>query len=442
MNPTHFKILLVDDEKEYLDVIKLILESNQFKVKTANSGHDALKKMSKESFDLVITDLIMPEMTGLELLEQIKEHHSDSEVILFTGYGSVQNAVDAMKRGAFGYFIKSHDPDELIIEIKKVAKLRQYIKRSEQHKTEFVMETKNRGFRKVLDTIEKAAKSDVNILLLGESGVGKEILAQYIHQLSTRQQEAFVPVNCHAFSESLLESELFGHEKGAFTGASDMRIGRFEAADYGTLFLDEIGDTTLNIQVKLLRSLESKAIERIGSNQLREIDFRLVCATNRDLNQMISGSDFREDLFYRISTITVTIPPLRERKEDLPSLIQYFFDKIKLEMKKEITHVEDLVITRLLQYDYPGNIRELRNIIERLVVLSENGEIIADDLPEHFEGEPTEEETLRSYREQAEKVFIIKVLEEHKYNMTKSAAKLGISRRQLFNKVERYKIEK
>jgi len=279
-------------------------------------------------------------------------------------------------------------------------------------------------------------------LLLGESGVGKEILAQHIHQLSTRNEEAFVPVNCHAFSESLLESELFGHEKGAFTGASDTRIGRFEAADYGTLFLDEVGDTSLNIQVKLLRSLESKAIERIGSNQLREIDFRLVCATNKNLNDLIHDRQFREDLFYIISTITVTIPPLRERKEDLPALIQFFFEKIKMEMKKDITYVEDLVYSRLLQYDYPGNIRELRNIIERLVVLSVNGEILAEDLPEHFVGEPSEKETLRSYREQAEKVFIIKVLEENKYNMTKSAEALGISRRQLFNKVERYKIEK
>jgi len=442
MNQTHFKILLVDDEKEYLDVIKLILESNQFKVETANSGQEALKKLKKESFDLVITDLIMPNMTGLELLDKIKEDFSDTEVIIFTGYGSVQNAVDAMKKGAFSYFIKSHDPDELILEIKKVEKLRRYIKRSTHEKSDFVFETKNPGFRKVLDTIEKAAKTDVSILLLGESGVGKEILAQYIHQLSPRNQEAFVPVNCHAFSESLLESELFGHEKGAFTGANEMRIGRFEAADYGTLFLDEIGDTTLNIQVKLLRSLESKAIERIGSNQLREIDFRLICATNRDLNTLIELSEFREDLFYRVSTIAVTIPPLRERKEDLPALIQYFFDKVKTEMKKDIVHIEDLVISRLLQYDYPGNIRELRNIIERLVVLSENGEILAEDLPEHFSGEPTEGETLRSYRDQAEKVFIIKTLEENKYNMTKSAEQLGISRRQLFNKVEKYKIEK
>lgn len=442
MNPSHFKILLVDDEKEYLDVIQLILESNNFKVKTAKSGKDALKKLSKEWFDLVITDLIMPEMTGLELLDEIKKEYSDTEVILFTGYGSVQNAVDAMKKGAFSYFIKSHDPDELIIEIKKVAKLRQYVKRVTEPQSEFVLDTKNPGFRKVLDTIEKASKTDVSILLLGESGVGKEVLAQHIHQLSSRTKEAFVPVNCHAFSESLLESELFGHEKGAFTGASEARIGRFEAADYGTLFLDEIGDTTPNIQVKLLRSLESKAIERIGSNQLREIDFRLICATNRDLNQLIEAGGFREDLFYRVSTITVTIPPLRERKEDLPNLIQYFFDKISKEMKKDITHIEDLVISRLLQYNYPGNIRELKNIIERLVVLSVNGEILAEDLPEHFEGEPTEKETLRSYREQAEKVFIIKVLEENNYNMTKSSEQLGISRRQLFNKIEKYKIEK
>jgi len=442
MNQTHFKILLVDDEREYLDVIKLILESNQFRVQTANSGHDALKKLKKENFDLVITDLIMPNMTGLELLERIKEEYSDTEVIIFTGYGSVQNAVDAMKKGAFSYFIKSHDPDELILEIKKVAKLRRYIKRSMTTKSDFVFETKNPGFRKVLETIEKAAKTDVSILLLGESGVGKEIFAQYIHQLSTRSQEAFVPVNCHAFSENLLESELFGHEKGAFTGANEMRIGRFEAADYGTLFLDEIGDTSLNIQVKLLRALEAKAIERIGSNQLREIDFRLICATNKDIQNLIERTEFRDDLYYRVSTITVTIPPLRERKEDLPSLIQYFFDKIKNDMKKEILNIEDLVITRLLQYDYPGNIRELRNIVERLVVLSENGVILAEDLPEHFNGEPSENETLRSYRDQAEKVFIIKTLEENKYNMTKTAEQLGISRRQLFNKVEKYKIEK
>lgn len=438
---SEFKILLVDDEREFLDVIQLILNTQNYNVTTAQSAKKAIKLLEKDKYDLVISDLIMPDINGLELLDIIKSRFSDTEVIILTGFGSIENAVEAMKNGAFSYFIKSHDPDKLLLEIEKVIKLNAYMIRTENN-SDYVFETKSAKFKKILNTIDKASRSDVNILLLGESGVGKEIIAKHIHELSIRKNENFVAVNCHAFSETLLESELFGHEKGAFTGANETRIGRFEAADYGTLLLDEIGDTSLNTQVKLLRSLETRTIERIGSNEKREVDFRLICATNRDLNELINVNAFREDLFYRISTICVTIPPLRERKEDLPLLIKFFFDKIKSEMEKEIKSIDEEVFSYLLQYDYPGNIRELKNIIERLVVLSEDGKITRDDLPEHIQTKDMNGETLRSYRSKAEKEFIISALENNKYNMTKTSEQLGISRRQLFNKIEEYKIEK
>lgn len=442
MTEKNIKILLVDDETDYLDVIELILGSAGYQVDTAQSGRLALEKLKKKDYDLVLTDLIMPSMTGVELLEIIRQDYLDTEVIIFTGYGSVKSAVEAMKKGAFSYFIKSHDPEELISEINKIEVLHTYLKNTVKTNFDFMYDTKSASFQKVLKTLEKAAQTDVNILLLGESGVGKEILANHIHSSSQRLSEPFIPVNCHSFSENLLESELFGHEKGSFTGANETRIGRFEASHGGTLFLDEIGDTSQNTQVKLLRTLESKVIERIGSNQKHEIDFRLICATNRNLSEMIQNGDFREDLYYRISTIAVTIPALRDRKEDLPLLINYFMNEIQEKMKVEIKLIDDAVINALLQYDYPGNIRELKNIIERLVVLSSGGHITTEDLPEHFLVQDVSNDSLKSYRDQSEKVYIIKALEQNSYHMTHTAEQLGISRRQLFNKIEKYHIEK
>ncbi|MBN2794003.1 MAG: sigma-54-dependent Fis family transcriptional regulator [Clostridia bacterium] len=437
-----FLILLVDDESEYLEVIELILTGAGYAVEKVNSGRLALEKMKKKHYDLVLTDLIMPGMTGIELLDAIKSHNEITEVIIFTGYGSVKSAVDAMKKGAFSYFIKSHNPEELLKEIEKVARLSLYLKKPVEPQLDFMYETKNEKFKKVLRTLDKASSSDVSIMLLGESGVGKEILAQYIHLKSERNKGPFVAVNCHAFSETLLESELFGHEKGSFTGAEGKRIGRFEKADGGTLFLDEIGDTSLSTQVKLLRVLETRQIERIGSNTLIPLDFRLICATNRDLTKIIETGEFREDLYYRLNTIVVTIPPLRERKEDLPQLINYFLNRVKEQMQIEIKQIDETVIDALLQYDYPGNVRELRNIIERLVVLSTNGIIAEEDLPEHFVNTESISTTLKDYREQTEKIFIIKALEKNNFHMTQTADALGISRRQLFNKIEKYHIEK
>lgn len=441
MNEKTFKILLVDDESEYLEVISLILRGAGYSVEAVQSGRLAVERLKKQAYDLVLTDLIMPGMTGIELLDSIAEYGFETEVIIFTGYGSVQSAVEAMKKGAFSYFIKSRNPEELLTEIEKVKKL-SLIKPHVETPVDFLLETKSPKFQQTLQTLKKAAVSNVNILLLGESGVGKEMMAQYIHSLSNRNDAAFVAVNCHAFSENLLESELFGHEKGAFTGADQRRIGRFEAADKGTMFLDEIGDTSLNTQVKLLRTLENKVVERLGSNEMIPLNFRLICATNRKLQEMIETGSFREDLYYRISAIELIIPPLRERKEDLPLLINFFLQQIQVEQDISIANIQEEVIDALLQYDYPGNIRELRNIIQRLVVLSHQGMITLEDLPEHFKGPRDKPRTLKAYREQTEKMFIIKALEKNDYHMSKTSEQLGISRRQLFNKIEKYGIEK
>jgi DNA-binding NtrC family response regulator len=449
MNNDLFKILIVDDEQEYRDVFSMILEESYI-TDTASSGEEALEKLKEKEYDLVLTDLIMGGMNGLELLKNIKEKRYDVEVIIVTGYGTIENAVEAMKQGAFTYFVKGHDPEELIEEIEKIRKTTSLNNdKKHEHNTRslgFMLDTKNHKFKKTIEIAEKAAKSNINILLLGESGVGKEVFARYIHNCSERRNEAFIPVNCQAFSSGLIESELFGHEKGAFTGAGNKRKGRFEAADEGTLFLDEVGDIPLDTQVKLLRIIETKSIERIGSNELRKIDFRLIAATNKNLQKEINKGEFREDFFYRISTITIEIPPLRERKEDLEVLIDFFLKKSQKEHKINIVKIEDGVMKFLLSYDYPGNVRELKNIIERLVVLSENGVILKRGLPDSKKSYEVYEEDfdvirpLKEVRKEMEAEYIEKVLEMCEGNISEAARKLDISRRQLFNKISEYEL--
>ncbi len=450
-NNSDFKILVVDDEEEYREVIRMILESKGYYVEDAPSGEEALKILERKSYNLVLTDLIMKGMDGIKLIEEIKKEFSDIEVIIITGYGSVKNAVEAMKKGAFSYFVKSHDPEELLIEIEKLKKIETLEKdnevlKNEQNYSKFMLKTNNKKFRKILDIGKKAANSNVNILILGESGVGKEVFSRYIHNCSDRKDKHFIPVNCHALSQSLLESELFGHEKGAFTGALERRIGKFEAAHHGTLFLDELGDTSLSTQVKLLRAIEERKIERLGSNKSIDANFRLICATNKDLEKAIEDGEFREDLFYRISTITIEIPSLRDRKEDLPSLIDFFLEKSKTELKKNVNKIEKGVMDFLLSYDYPGNVRELKNIVERLVVLSEKGIIREMDIPEYKikkkEVEIKEDiKSLKDIRKEAEKKYIEQVLEKYEYNISQSAKVMDISRRQLFNKLTEYNLK-
>lgn len=437
-------ILLVDDEKEYTTILKKIIEKKGYNVETASSGKEAIEKIKKFRFNLVLSDLIMDGMDGIELLTRIKEISSNIEVILVTGYGSIQNAVEAMKKGAFSYFIKGDSPEVLIDEIKKVEEMVE-LRCAFDKSSEFVLKTNNKEFSQAIDIAKKAAESNINILILGESGVGKDVFANYIHQYSDRKEENFVAVNCCAFSDTLLESELFGHEKGAFTGAIEKRVGRFELANNGTLFLDEIGDTSLDVQVKLLRVLENKTIQRIGSNKEIEVDFRLICATNKNLYDEIKKGTFREDFFYRISSIVIEIPPLRNRVEDKEMLINFFLNQCEMEFNKKIEYIDDDAKKFLMTYEYPGNLREMKNIIRRLVVLAENGMITSKYLPNQnisniYEDDVDEIRPLREIRREFESEYIDKVLVQCNENISEAARRLEISRRQLSNKINDFQI--
>ena len=439
-----FRVLVVDDEQPYCDVLKLILESEQYTVTTTTSSTAALEMLENEYFNLVLSDFFMQDMDGFELLKQIKKNHTDTEVIIITGYGSIKNAVDAMKKGAFSYFIKSHDPEELLFEVAKVKRISELMLKLNQPavKGQYLIQSHNAKMKKVIEVIDKVADSNANILLLGESGVGKEAFAAYIHEKSSRKDKNFVPVNCHAYSKSLLESELFGHEKGAYTGATETRIGKFEFAEGGTLFLDEIGDATLDIQLKMLRVLDTKHVERIGSNRLIDVNFRMVCATNRNIDEMIKSGQFREDFYYRISTITLEIPPLRERREDISQMVYFFMQKLSNDMKKPIHGIEDDLMAYLLDYDFPGNIRELKNMIERLIVLTSDGYLRKQDLYLNVKTISTlQPMTLKDNRHRSDKQHIEKVLKQTDGHLTQASELLGITRRQLFNLIQELDIK-
>ncbi|MEG1313262.1 MAG: sigma-54 dependent transcriptional regulator, partial [Bacilli bacterium] len=341
-----YKILIVDDEIEYQRVFSYILSSNGYSVKTSSSGAEALEVLKENEIDLVITDLKMPGIDGIELIKNIHEKYSDMDIMVMTAFGTIESAVKSMKYGANGYFIKGSEPESFIVEIDKLSKIKELqssnaILKESNGNGKFFLETKSHEFAKMLEVCKKAAKTDINVHLSGESGVGKEVIANYIHQMSNRKDNHFIAVNCQVFPEGMVESELFGHEKGAFTGATEKRIGRFENANFGTLFLDEIGDLPIATQGKLLRVLETRTIERVGSSKNIELDIRLISATNKKLSDLISRGEFREDLMYRINTIDITIPPLRDRREDIPSLIEFFIMKIQTDQKKKIVEIEE-----------------------------------------------------------------------------------------------------
>ncbi|MCB2288679.1 sigma-54 dependent transcriptional regulator [Clostridium sp. CS001] len=447
MNTKNYHILIVDDEAAYSKGLTKILEIEGYLIETVLSAEAAIAKIKHKKYQMVVTDLMMDGINGIELLERIITLKQDIKVILMTAYATIPTAVEAMKKGAVSYFVKGNDPIELIDEIEKVYieyKKSELSSKTNDKREKSILQSENKEFKKVIDMAGKVAKTSVNVLLLGESGVGKEVFANYIHTQSQRENKPFIAVNCHALSESVLESELFGHSKGAFTGATEERVGRFESASMGTLFLDEIADMPLSTQVKLLRVIENRAIEKIGSNISTSVDFRLITATNKSIVKLISEGLFREDFYYRINTIIIEIPPLREHKEDICSLASSFISIASKQMKKEIHTIEPEVWEYLNQYDYPGNIRELKNIIERLMVFSENGIISKDDLLVHempatdYEGD----QTLKVFRSAIEKKYIETVLVKNNFSMTKTATVLGITRRQLQNKVNEYDIQK
>ena len=447
MNNKNYQILIVDDEAVYSKGLSKILAIEGYIIETVLSAEDAMEKIKHKKYQMVVTDLMMDGMNGIELLEKIIVLNQDIKVILMTAYATIPTAVEAMKKGAVSYFVKGNDPVELIEEIEKVYKTQkksELLSKTYDKKEKSLLVSENSEFEKIIDMARKVAKTAANVLLLGESGVGKEVFANYIHTQSERENKPFVAVNCHALSESVLESELFGHIKGAFTGATEERVGRFESASMGTLFLDEIADMPLSTQIKLLRVIENRAIEKIGSNTSTTVDFRLITATNKSILKLISEGQFREDFYYRINTIIIEIPPLRDHKEDIYSLANNFIAMASKQMKKEIHTIEPEVWEYLHQYDYPGNVREFKNIIERLVVFSENGVISKDDLLIHevpatdYEGD----QTLKAFRSAIEKKYIETVLEKNNFIMTKTAKVLDITRRQLQNKVNEYEIQK
>lgn len=444
-----FKILIVDDDDAYRETTKMLLEKKGYIIEVVDGAEKALAILENEYFPLVISDIMMPGINGVELLKRSKVLYDKKiELIMVTGYGSIETAVETMKEGAFGYFIKSHNPEELILEIEKVKKLIRLQNINDLNKSKegdrYLFSSKNREMQEVIDLVEQVANSNANILITGESGVGKEIIAHMLHEKSQRNTMPFIPINCQYYANTLIESELFGHEKGSFTGAIHKRIGRLEEADGGTIFLDEIGDMEIASQVKLLRVLENKKIERIGSNKIIDVDFRLITATNRDLQKAVSEQSFREDLLYRINTIEIKVPPLRHRREDIEDMIYFFMNMFNREMSKAVKDIEDHTKQNLLNYNYPGNVRELKNMIERLVVLSKDGILKMDgSISERNESIETGVHEIIPYkkaRQQFEIAYIVNVLKSCNNNITHAAEHMGISRRQLFNKITEYHI--
>lgn len=444
-----YKILIVDDEVDYREMFSLILKEKGYCVYMAACITEAKEIVRNNKIDMVVTDLIMKNETGIELLYWIKEYDTEIGVIIVTAYGTVETAVQAIQNGAYNYFIKSNDPGTLLLDIERFLQLKQLKLENNllknQNKEMSMLESNNPAMQNILDICKKVAKSKISVLILGESGVGKEVIARYIHEKSERNSFPFIPVNCQEYSEGVLESELFGHEKGSFTGAIKQKIGKFEEASHGTLFLDEIADVSVNTQVKLLRVLEDKKIERVGGNKKLDVNIRLISATNKNVYEAVKSGILREDFLYRINGIIIQVPPLRERPEDIESFIQFFVRKFEMELKKKIEYIDEETMSFLKKYHYPGNIRELKNIIERLIVLAEGSVIHFKNAKRYLQS--TEEEVisqsyenLRDARNQFEMEFIRSKIKECKGNLSKAAAILDISKRQLNNKILEYNL--
>ena len=441
------KILIVDDEMSVRNSLREWFLEDGFAVETAEDGNAALQRMHSGPYDIVIIDLKMPGMDGITLERRIREIDKDAAIIILTAFASVETAVEALKLGAFDYVTKPVDPDELSNTVRNALKQRQLEAENTRLKakvSELTLPSPIIGdssrMRRVLDMIATVAGTDANVVIRGESGTGKELIARAIHSQSERRFFPIVALNCGSIPETLLESELFGHEKGAFTGAQYRRKGKIELAHGGTLFLDEIGDIPTKMQVDLLRVLETRRFHRLGGNQEITSDFRLVCATNRDLEALIEEGSFREDLYYRINVFVIDLPPLRDRPDDIPALTRHFIEKYAHAMGKPVKDVSPEVEALLVSYAWPGNVRELENAVERSMVIGRENSVQPEDLPlplARSESEP-EGSTLAAI----ERRHIERVLRAEKGNITRAAVALGIDRGTLYNKLRRYDIER
>lgn len=439
------KILVVDDEQNIRRMLNRVLSSEGFIVKEAINGLEALKRLEEEDYSLVLLDLKMPDLNGIETLKKIREFDINLPIIMISAYGSISEAVEAMKLGALDYLIKPFDIEELKIIVERAIKQYElrveniYYREEEEKRFNFdEIIGKSKAIKRVLEMVKSVSVTPATVLITGESGTGKELIARAIHKNSPGNKNPFVVVNCVAFSSHLLESELFGHEKGAFTGAISKRIGRFEMAKGGTIFLDEIGEIDPVIQTKLLRFLQEKEFERVGSSKSIKVDVRILSATNLDLKKKAEDNNFRQDLYYRLNVFNIEVPPLRERKEDIPLLVEHFIHKYDKILNKKVEEISPQAMELLLNYDYPGNIRELENILERSMIMAQNN--IMDETYFAFINKENFSEKKGTLKE-VEKELIIKYLIQNKSNRTKTAELLGISRRSLQNKIKEYQIE-
>ena len=457
---TKLQVLILDDEKSFREEISEFLTENGFVVFKASLPSEAFSILKKQEIDVAIVDIRLPEMDGLTVLEKIKSSYSEIEVIMITGHGDMNSVINAMRLGASEFFTKPFRLLEIksaIERTKRFILLQKRLKEAELSYSVISVELQNRighriiakspEIKSVIDLMSKVAKSDsTSILITGESGTGKELVARGIHYLSSRKNNIFYPVNCSAIPESLFESEFFGHTKGSFTGAVENKAGWFEIATKGTLFLDEIGDMHLNLQTKLLRVLEEKKISRIGSPRQIYVDVRIIASTNQDIDKMQDENKFRLDLYHRLNSFMIHIPPLRERKEDIPAILDYFVKFYSEKMKKNITHVDKKFIKSLMHYDFPGNVRELRNIVERAVILTEGDTLkLKHGLPligindKDLEcDEVSEEETFDL--KFAEKNLVLKAFKKMEFNKTNTAKLLHITRQSLDRRIKKYNL--
>ncbi len=444
-------LLIVDDEKNIREGLCELLKIEGYSVYSASNGKEALSILNSEDIDLVVTDLKMPIMSGEELLKVLANSFPTLPVIVLTGHGTVENAVAAMRNGAYDFLTKPLNLDRLTLLVKRAMEQKKLLNRHKELEAELEtlslknsykkMIGKSSQMKKIMEVIEQVANTKASVLITGESGVGKELVAEALHYLSDRRKEKIVKVNCSALTETLLESELFGHEEGAFTGAITTKKGRFELANRGTIFLDEIGEINQATQVKILRVLQEKQFERVGGTKTIDVDIRIISATNRNLQDEIDKGTFREDLFYRLNVVNIHVPPLRERSEDIPLLATSFLNEISKENNKKIEGFDKKAMSALIKYKWPGNIRELRNCIENSVVLCKKSMIYLDDLPDQIVRNQQEgfiRINLGTTLAEAEKEIILQTLGEQAGNKSRTADVLGIGRKTLQRKLQEY----
>jgi DNA-binding NtrC family response regulator len=442
------RILVVDDEEQMRDLLAKVLERKGYQVSVCGDGTEALALLEMEPADLVVTDVRMPGLNGIEALRAIKELNPDIVVIIMTAFGSIDQAVQAVKDGAYDYINKPFKIEEMLLTIEKALderRLRHEVSTLRQElRTRYHFESligKSRAMQEVFSLIEQVAGSRSTVMIYGKSGTGKELVAKAVHYNSPRSTKAFIAVNCAAIPAELLESELFGHEKGAFTGAIATKVGKFELATGGTLFLDEVGSMRLDLQAKILRALQEREVERVGGTRTIKIDVRVIAATNRDLKKAVEEGVFREDLYYRLNVVPITLPDLKDRQEDIPLLANHFVQKFAQESNPNIREVAKEAMAILMSHSWPGNVRELENVIERAVTLGRGPAIQPGDLPPHLVGvtNPLERaQAKESTLEDLERDYIAMILRRTKGHQIRAASILGIDRRTLYRKIRRY----